>query len=487
MFRCPRLLPASCIIRTHRALLLLLKDLCLPVSIDRRCYQGAREQIIRKFSQNSGRVSPLLFEKTQKHKDNKVVYNESWSSNLPKEPERVSAQCGRKDLTSEKRDRGAWCKCLSRRSQKTVCHGKTFYSGSCTDSSLIHHDCEHLSVKTELDKETIQKADCIDSLIDSWTDALLERPPRKDEHFSKTTWETDLSWKPCGKGSHHQNKNSNERENIKCIFPKDPSEAVHTHCLYRKNTFDCLTAAHSHWLSINPCEDPSVRRLHYQAAQSSSSRIPLGVAALRECLSVKNEARCRQLLDAHRDLYEKEIVKESNGNKGWAAVLVSLCSVKGEPNFLFTLRSSRLKGRHKGDVSFAGGKRDPTDCDVIETALREAREELGIPVESERVWGILKPLRDSSGLMVAPVVANLGPIEALSFHPNPAEVEEIFTLSLPHLCNPDNRGYTHFRSGSRYGYTLPVFRNGKHRVWGLTAMALDQALKLIVPRECRVS
>lgn len=44
--------------------------------------------------------------------------------------------------------------------------------------------------------------------------------------------------------------------------------------------------------------------------------------------------------------------------------------------------------------SFAGGKSDPSDSDVVATALREAKEELGVNVTADSVWGILKPLRD---------------------------------------------------------------------------------------------
>uniref|UniRef100_A0A3B3ZJB9 Nudix hydrolase domain-containing protein n=2 Tax=Periophthalmus magnuspinnatus TaxID=409849 RepID=A0A3B3ZJB9_9GOBI len=215
--------------------------------------------------------------------------------------------------------------------------------------------------------------------------------------------------------------------------------------------------------------------------------VPREDCAWRECLSSENEQRCRQILEPNLKLYEVEKVRKgpslSLGKKQarWASVLISLCSVEEEPAFLFTLRSSTLQGRHKGDVSFAGGKSDPSDKDVVATALREAREELGINVGAEQVWGILKPLREMTGMMVAPVLANLGPLEELSFKPNPGEVEEIFTLSLSHLCNPVNRGYTHFRTGDKYGYTMPVFRNGKHRVWGLTAVALEHTLKIICP------
>ncbi|KAK7157130.1 hypothetical protein R3I94_007024 [Phoxinus phoxinus] len=194
------------------------------------------------------------------------------------------------------------------------------------------------------------------------------------------------------------------------------------------------------------------------------------------CLSSGNEARCRRSLQANAALYERE-------GQSWAAVLVCLCAVSGDPALLFTLRSAQLKGRHKGDVSFAGGKKDPSDRSVVETALREAGEELGIHVTEDKVWGVMKPLRDMSGMMIAPVIANLGPLETLSFQPNPGEVDEIFTLTLEHLCQAQNRGYTHFRTGDRYGYTLPVFHSPKYRIWGLTAVALDHALKLIVPPE----
>lgn len=76
--------------------------------------------------------------------------------------------------------------------------------------------------------------------------------------------------------------------------------------------------------------------------------------AWSDCLSAENESRCRQSLLSNRSFYEESKERRwlgsRTGRAKWASVLVALCSVEGEPAVLFTLRSSKLKGRHKGDV-----------------------------------------------------------------------------------------------------------------------------------------
>ncbi|XP_011379928.1 nucleoside diphosphate-linked moiety X motif 8 isoform X2 [Pteropus vampyrus] len=138
---------------------------------------------------------------------------------------------------------------------------------------------------------------------------------------------------------------------------------------------------------------------------------------LPDCLSAEGEHRCRRLL-----------APATARLRAWpaaAAVLVPLCSVRGVPALLYTLRSSRLAGRHKGDVSFPGGKRDPADQDVVHTALRETHEELGLVVPEDHVWGILQPVYDQNKTTIAPVLAGVGPLDPQSLKPNPEEVTSV--------------------------------------------------------------
>lgn len=71
-----------------------------------------------------------------------------------------------------------------------------------------------------------------------------------------------------------------------------------------------------------------------------------------------------------------------------------------------------------------------------------------------------------------------------SAHPLPAscpQVDKVFALSLAHLLQVENQGYTRFRKGSHFHYTMPVFFNGQHRIWGLTAAITEFALQLLAP------
>ncbi|KAM8929197.1 mitochondrial coenzyme A diphosphatase NUDT8 [Lycaon pictus] len=194
---------------------------------------------------------------------------------------------------------------------------------------------------------------------------------------------------------------------------------------------------------------------------------------LPDYLSAEGERRCRRLLAG--------ATARLRARPAAAAVLVPLCSVRGVPALLYTLRSSRLVGRHKGDVSFPGGKCDPTDQDVVHTALRETREELGLTVPEEHVWGVLQPVHDRQKATVVPVLAGVGPLDPQSLRPNPKEVDQVFALPLAHLLQEENQGYTHFCHRGHFSYTLPVFLHGPHRVWGLTAVITEFTLQLLAP------
>uniref|UniRef100_S4R6U9 Nudix (nucleoside diphosphate linked moiety X)-type motif 8 n=1 Tax=Petromyzon marinus TaxID=7757 RepID=S4R6U9_PETMA len=212
------------------------------------------------------------------------------------------------------------------------------------------------------------------------------------------------------------------------------------------------------------------------------------------CLDVPNRERCRREL-ARRDRGTSRQQQQqqpppliptwtpAQGNRVDAAVLVSLCRHAGEPSVLLTLRSRTMPGRHSGDVCFPGGKQEEGDRDAVATALREAREELGVDVSVDSVWGLLTPVPDVTGkMLVWPVLADLGEVDPDALNPNPDEVEEAFLVSLRHLCDPAHQGYTRFRArGGRYAYTLPLFSTGHHRVWGLTGVLLDQALAALLP------
>ena len=140
---------------------------------------------------------------------------------------------------------------------------------------------------------------------------------------------------------------------------------------------------------------------------------------------------------------------------------------------ILTLRSRDID--HGGQISLPGGRSD-VDETYIETALREAQEEVGIKPESVQILGMLSDLYVShSNNLVKPVVAYLPEIPKLT--PNPAEVEEAFTVEVKSLAAKKNLTVENWDL-QKYSYEVPFWDIHEVPLWGATAMILNELLDL---------
>ena len=150
-----------------------------------------------------------------------------------------------------------------------------------------------------------------------------------------------------------------------------------------------------------------------------------------------------------------------------AAVLIALWDC-GETRLILTKRASHLK-HHPGQIAFPGGKQEPGDSGPQSAALREAQEEIGLDPGNVTVLGHLPAHETVTGFSISPI---LGHVRAdFTPRPDPAEVEELFTVPLPHVLNPDNYAIEKrlWRGQWRRYYAVPY---GPYYIWGATARIL---------------
>jgi len=162
-----------------------------------------------------------------------------------------------------------------------------------------------------------------------------------------------------------------------------------------------------------------------------------------------------------------------------SAVLALLCGETPDLRILLIRRQMHLN-RHAGEIAFPGGKREPEDRGPIETALREAREELGLDPKRVRPCRLLeKVFAHSSDFEIHPVLALLGSREAPYPLVDRNEVDEVFLPLAGEFFQP------HRLEWARHGkidFLFPVFEPlAGHRVWGATARILWQLGRILEP------
>jgi 8-oxo-dGTP pyrophosphatase MutT (NUDIX family) len=157
-----------------------------------------------------------------------------------------------------------------------------------------------------------------------------------------------------------------------------------------------------------------------------------------------------------------------------AAVLVPII-LGPAAGVLLTKRTSHLTS-HAGQVSFPGGRIDPSDASAEAAALREAEEEIALDPARVEVAGRLPDYATGTGFCITPVVGLLPP--GLELTPSPQEVEAVLELPIAVLLDPEapQRRRATFRGRSREFWVWP---HPDHYIWGATAAILVHLARLL--------
>jgi 8-oxo-dGTP pyrophosphatase MutT (NUDIX family) len=163
-----------------------------------------------------------------------------------------------------------------------------------------------------------------------------------------------------------------------------------------------------------------------------------------------------------------------------SAVMILFCLDEKGNWFLPLTQRFSYAGAHSGQISLPGGKFDAADLSLQDTALRECYEEIGISENVEVLGSLTKLYIPVSSYMVMPFIGCCS-VNEPSFVPQAREVKNILRLYLNDLLDDSlvKRGAVEVEGTNRFSIEAPYFRLGEHKIWGATAMMLNE-LKTIL-------
>jgi len=174
--------------------------------------------------------------------------------------------------------------------------------------------------------------------------------------------------------------------------------------------------------------------------------------------------------------------REALANKSnAAAVLIPMFERRAELHIIYIRRSDHVAS-HRGQVAFPGGRVDSVDATLLDAALREAHEEVGIHPSTVEVVGAFPTMQTTtSGIVVAPFVGVI-PSDA-PLKPQESEVAQIFDVPLSALRDPKFRGDYEWTSEGPAARTskFPAILYGGQTIWGLTLRITLNLLDLLDP------
>lgn len=151
-----------------------------------------------------------------------------------------------------------------------------------------------------------------------------------------------------------------------------------------------------------------------------------------------------------------------------AAVLIPFTRIGPEWHLLFIRRSENEHDHHRGQVAFPGGGQDPVDANIEATALREAREEVGLQPGDVEILGALDDVISITNYHVTPIVGCFH--SPYPFHQDQREVARIFTIPFSWLADPSNHETRYRQVDGHDPWPVIYFdRYDGELLWGFTA------------------